>query len=435
MTKKKISAKAKKGMTLTFDQRAANQRAARDANRVSRLAPKANAPRTKLKEKKERKGPSPSVQSQQVWALSPATAAWASSVSNPMNGTAVKCPFNFNPVPSYLTMVVTTTATVLNTVKATAGQTCQMIFMPGHGPMNTNQGVNLAANGSGSSPDMDEVAYHFLPQSVNGAASFVNFGPGPSSDAFSATRQAAAFVYQDGITSGATSNNSNLGTYVPWDNPFPIQANPGQTGHMRWKMTAMGLRITNITPAFSRGGSVITVQPSTVIDVPTTQNLLALQPSFMDWGDGGEKPVEITWVPRMRDLAFWHLSPSALVISSGVATSPQVKASWEGFGIMVFLNAPAGNPQTYNVEVVAHWEVSGFSVQTLTSPSKATRVTPDTLNAALSAHSNNASTGHGFAATLKAAVGGVVTKAAAAIPELAVEGVTAAIAAAAAVFV
>lgn len=345
---------------------------------------------------------------------------WADLVSNPFTGVPVKCPFNFNPVPSYLSMTVTTTCSRIGNTSAAAGGTTQIVLWPGHATMATVPTTSPAVTLNGLLGDMDEVAYHESFTGVNGSVYVA--GPVDSADAGGTKRTAIAGVINTGVTLGATFNNSNDVSGVPltWDNPLPfftVVSTPSQSvfGHMRWKMTAMGVRIKNVTPELSRGGSIITVQPLTVIDMPTSQAKYALQPTYMDWGPDS---ATVHWIPRLRDLSYWHATAAMSAVAGVPGTTPLFGTTFESAGIVIFLNAPGVGIQTYDIEVVAHWEIAGYATQQLASPTAATPLSDGVLKGALNQVASNLPSAHGVGEVIENIVGHAVGSVKGAVPRI-----------------
>lgn len=324
--------------------------------------------------------------------------AWAELVERPFVGeNGVKCPFNFNPSPSLMS-VNATTVNYENSLSVTQGQTRQVCAWPGHYPM-ANIPAVVGTTGSTYAAQMDEVAYHQGLVGISGGTNY-NVGPCGSNTGAGNAVNSSACMYSastasaaNGVVVPTTAGHTNMG----WDNPFPVNADISIGGHLRWKMISMGIRIRNTTPAASRGGSIVSVQPTFQINVADYGNQAAFSkhPSFRVWGDGTEE-VTITWIPRPRDLSYWHLDNNTAATSTDF-----VEFSISGPGILIWLNAPAVGSQTYEFTQVAHWEIAGTGVQIFSSGTVASGVTDQQAKMALSAHSTNGPTASGFAQTLQ----------------------------------
>jgi len=335
--------------------------------------------------------------------VNPSAVAWARGLETPFTGSPQKCPWNFNPVPSYLSFVATTVASRVGADTIGAGSTAQYTFMPGHGPIAQIGTVDVAAQNAGEVADMDEVAYHYNFQKIGSGGSINNFGPVNFIDTFGVTRTAAAFILSAGLATGGAINTSDVAGTGPvgWNATIPFTGDLRQLGHTRCKLLSMGVRFKNTTPEQFRGGSFVSVQPVTVCDITSPQSTMTIHPSWKDHGPDG---CEVTWIPRLRDLAYWHPSEE-VVLTSGVPTAPSTTNQMSGPGLIVWANNPSATAQTLDLEVVAHWEISGFAVQTISTNAKSTHVSDSVLKGALSAQINNAPTSSGFVDTLHAAAG------------------------------
>lgn len=326
---------------------------------------------------------------------------WGRLVQNPFSGDeGVKCPFNFNPAPS----LMSTTCTTVNYesgLPVSSGQSRQLAIWPGHYIMD-NIAVTAGPAGTGSAypAQMDEVAYHQSNLLVAGVEYSV--GPGPAVAANGTTILGCATVVSAGVPNvlnGVVVPTTAGGTPQLWDNPYPVTATTAVGSHMRWKMIGMGIKIRNITPAANRGGSIVSVQPAFQINVAdyATQAKFSQHPSFKNWGDGTDEIV-IPWIPRPRDLAYWHGNNS---LSAPATNSYNISIS--GPGILVWFNAPAQDQQ-YEFTQVAHWEIAGTAVQILSQPTVSSGVNDSQVKAALGSHAESGPTAHGFMSTLKEVV-------------------------------
>jgi len=350
--------------------------------------------------------------------------SWARLLSNPFVGVnTVKCPMNFNPSPSLLSQRVTLVDSHAD-LKVTASTARQMSYWPGHNVIATPAvGVGAALTGGTGLAylaDMDEVAYHGRFQTIGGT----NYAVGPMTSpggALTNRLPISAHLSADpsGVGVGGVVPNTAAGIGSTWDDPLPFIADPTVAGHSRWKMIAMGVRIRNKTPVGSRGGSIVTVQPANVIGVGnyTLQSEFDRDPSYRIWGDGTDE-VSVSWIPRTRDLAYWHMS-TATNITLGTDTA---STALEGPAIIVWFNAPAAD-QFYVVEAFAHFELSGNYVQQFSSQSHSMRIPPAPVQQALGAHIQNSPSAEGIQHTIAAAVGAKAGDAGSAFMGLAHEAV------------
>jgi hypothetical protein len=291
-----------------------------------------------------------------------------------------------------------------NAVSVALNSTRQMILWPGHYPM-ANDAAVVGATGTMYPAQMDEVAYHQGLFQVSGGAYAGNYnvGPGDSVCADGTTVSHSAAVMSPDLASsanGATVGVSTNHTNFLWDNPLPIVANIAVGGHLRWKMIAQGIRIRNITPAEQRGGCVVSVQPNFQVNMAdhVNQAKFSTNPSWHNWGDGSQEIV-ITWIPRTRDLAYWHLDNTTS--AAGVAASTP---GLSGPGVLIWFNAPAAYAQTYEFNHWAHWEIAGVGVQIFSNGTVGSAVSDGQAKQAIAAHAMTGPTAAGFATTVRRVV-------------------------------
>jgi len=394
-----------------------NQKKSAKASKEATQLTKANqlGPRSKVAKKAVRaalpRGPADRGKTLQVpgvkkSVLHEAVLAWARGLENPFTGTPQKCPFNFNPVPSYLSFVATTVSGRFGADAVASNGTVQLTFWPGHAALNADYAVDPAATVENVVYDFDEVAYHHPFVKCGGDGQPVNVGPVNFVDVTGTTRFPTGYVKTGTLAIGTATNDfSGAGSVsVGWNAGLPISGDVRLEGHLRYKLLSMGIRIINTTPELSRGGDIVSVQPATVRDILTPQASNSIDPSFKAWGPEG---CTISWIPRLRDLAYWHPT-SGGVLTSGVATGPIITNSGTGAGVVVWINNPTAAAQTFDTEVVCHWEISGYSVQTLAGEGKSTFVPDSVLKGALSAQTNTQATASGFSTTIRAAAGEIV---------------------------
>ncbi len=261
-------------------------------------------------------------------------ASYFRQLADPWSNQGIKCPVNYNPVPSFMTTSAHTTAT-LNNVKVAASACTQIVLFPGHG--------------YGTTADvMDGVSYHASPQNIGGAS--IPIGP----VMIGASNPAIGFYIPDtfGMAIGVdVSNSSTAGTLpITWDTPLPYVGQSGNGGHTRWKLLSMGIEILNTTPITNRGGQIVHVMPnSNVIATGLRTTDYAAQPTYTITDAPNDKPYKLSWIPRTEDLAYWHSETGTANASVCVPA------------IIVFLDAPT-TAQTYSVEVVCNWELSGHNL-------------------------------------------------------------------------
>jgi len=287
----------------------------------------------KARKARGRKAPSPELQT--MLELNPRLANYFKSLSSPWE-TPVKCPVNFNPVPSYLTSVARLTGSM--TIQVGAGITTQLDFFPGHGP---------------AGDEMDGVAYHTHPQAIGATGVFIM---GPLSDG---TRTACAGISTAGLgaNSAATVSNTVNSVALPWAQQLPFTAADGDPGHTRTKCVSFGVELENITKLTDRSGLVQYVQPSSEFAASQRSNHEVFE-TYTETEKANTGTLKITWIPRPADLSFWHTS-SALTFSSML-----------GAGLRIWLDASAATgTQTYRLFYVYNFELAGSSLESIATKS------------------------------------------------------------------
>jgi hypothetical protein len=288
-------------------------------------------------------------------------AKWARMLSRPFDFEGYFCPINYNPVPSFIQSTARTTSTNLNFTVGTASGV-QMVLFPGHGQIADSVGSVMQGAAA-----MDGVAYHGMDQVIgNAVAPASHYVPGPmnKTDNISTKVAVAGFVTTTALNVTAAASNTASSSALTWDVSLPYVSVTNGTNvaghHSRWQLTAMGIRIHNVSPEIYRGGTVITVQPTNNYHpgAATSLNLLEAFPTFKDHGVGED--VEVSWIPRAEDLAFWHGADSEV---TGHA-DPYIRNP----GMLIFFENATGSTQSYTYEVVCHWQLSGTYLNPVGGP-------------------------------------------------------------------
>lgn len=274
--------------------------------------------------------------------LQPRLARWFDALANPWGGEGVRCPVNYNPVPTMMASTARTTVTKLIQVPATTS--FQYDMFPGHGSATETD-------------SMDGVAYHGAPLTVNAT----NFSIGPVNDG---THTATNVVQTTALnsdpsngTSASMALNTAASSALTYDVGLPYTAQAGKPYHTRWKLSSMGVKIANVTPELSRGGAVFSVQPSTPFSSTTISDHERF-PTFQTSSRANEGTLTLSWIPRPEDLAFWHKdSDAAATIDPMVA------------GLRFWLSNPTAGAQSYELSFVFNWEVAGANLAAIASPS------------------------------------------------------------------
>lgn len=260
---------------------------------------------------------------------------WVQMLAKPFTTQLVKCPVNFNPVPTLLTMPAVTVST--GTFSVEKNRSREVVLFPGHSEESSND-------------PMDGEAYHSIFSNIGGNNHV--FGP-------------VNVSIGQGTCMAISPNDSmaelpkpSLGAYTPafWDNPLPFTTSTNDPGHLRWKLVAMGFRWKNINTALNRGGSVKTVQPP-IAFCPTL-----VSSGGPGWGGYDRFPTyrleislddQISWIPRIEDLSFWHVGT-------------QNYDSNSNGGVRILFTAP-DIEQNYEYELICKWEIGGTSVATIST--------------------------------------------------------------------
>lgn len=301
---------------------------------------------------------------------------WAQALSHPFQSMGAICPVNFNNVPSALSTTARLTHTNLN-VSVPGGQTQQWVFFPGHSGIMPDVQLTtpvVPGNQVNVGSQMDPSAFHCR----------LDVGPVAGGGVPGGRACAGPIAYDGGGLSyapvaGATANlaitacsNTVAGFGVRYDTDLPYRSS-GSTGfgagHSRFQLVSMGIRVFNTTPMIQRGGNVVSVQFTNQNGLVTSsganatlQSELEFNPSFKTHGDAAEG-VEISWIPRMQDLAYWHnLYPQ------GGETEAFTQRNLAGVGLALFLNNPTGAAQSFTIQCVFNYMLSGNLVQAISSP-------------------------------------------------------------------
>lgn len=265
--------------------------------------------------------------------------SYLAMLSRPFDSAPVKGPVNYNPVPSFMTSTATTTYTATLPV---AVSSCVQLCLSAHGRHSENDA-------------MDGVSYHGVLQFVNG----VDYTIGPVATTGPKTPIAGFFV--SGLSLGSAASVSSGATASPifWDTALPYSGVLDDAEHTRWKLLSMGVRLQNVTNVEQRSGDVTSVQPSNSA-VLASQAAWAKYPTFDVSQRANTGTLELSWIPRAQDMAFWH----------SVASATDSSTSGAYGAIMIWLNNSSSvATQVYRVELVFHWELAGDNLVSIATPS------------------------------------------------------------------
>lgn len=265
--------------------------------------------------------------------------SYLAQLADPWKYQGIKCPVNYNPVPSFMTTPAHTTSTFM--VAVAADRQRQIVLFPGHGYAT-------------SADSMDGVSYHCTTQNIGGTT----YSIGPITTG--GFPPAIGFIGTDAIYSGTIPDAtlSSTANYLPItiDVPLPYTGSIGNGLHTRWKLLSMGIEVQNTTAVVNRGGTIMHVMPNTnVISSGAFLADFGAQPTFRVSDEANSRPYKLSWIPRAEDLSFWH---------SEVGTA---NASVCVPAIILLLQAATTGQQTYTIEVVCNWELSGHSLAAVSS--------------------------------------------------------------------
>lgn len=305
---------------------------------------------------KEQRGRKPKESRSELFpALKPRISDYLSLLAKPFTTETVRCPINFNPMPTPFSM--TARSNWLYKGIVAAGANLQVVIFPGHtAPVDADE--------------MDGPSYHSNWQLIGNPSVTVPVGPISYADAGAVQRAGCLGVistYSNGtVSTGSvildTSTNVSLPIYP--DTYLPITGMAKNSSHTRYKMLASGIKFCNETTESTRGGTFYSVQP-VLAGLPLGVSGAAggaikdwtKYPTFFDHGLCDEKQGVVSWIPRTQDIAFWH---------PGVSTSYTIGISNAAY-ILWYVNTTGSN-QTISISSTHHWEIGGENVQTLCDP-------------------------------------------------------------------
>lgn len=286
---------------------------------------------------------------------------YLNALDNPFDCLGAKCPINYNPAPSFIQTSNRTTVTRSSFAVATS-TTQTVVLYPGH--MEQVQAADSATSLHGI---MDPTAYHSGAFRMSGDAATSTKIIGPLAGSYTNVTSTST-TPGIGYTLPGSGNNYNIelstpgGTFLTYDAPLPYSYN-GTTGHVRWQLVSMGLRMRNVTPVLNRGGAVFSVVPnSDFLATGGTVTSLAIFPTFRDHGDCSDG-MYVKWVPRGGDLAFWH---DACLVPANTPIFSTLHAANPGL-VAVMVNGTA-TTQLYDIEIVCNWQLAGSLINVIGGP-------------------------------------------------------------------
>lgn len=336
-------------------------------------------------------------------------------MERPFETVPQKCPVSYDIAPTFRTHVARTTVTIANHTVA-AGITQTLILggvRPGGYPyLDTNQTVTDSATVVGFAEISTGAQYAMGPAPVVGDVGGTPFTANPCCVFISSP------VAATGQFDIRTFNSKR------WDVDLPYQGANGDSNSLRWRVTAVGIKIKNTTPMLNRGGDVWSVIPtygvSWMLEATGTGSTavpigeLAYEPSLKM--HGYELPhLAVPIQPR-------HLSYVAgdyrLVTVSGS------QACGAPLAMIAFANSTSVS-QSYDIQIEYHWEVGGDTVFQLGSHAMHIPSAKGVIEPAI-AHSTQQAKGAEGIVPVAKAVGGLISGGIPALASIAKQGVAAA---------
>jgi len=237
----------------------------------------------------------------------------------------------------------------------------------------------------------DEVALHSRPHGVRIPGGQQFFVIGPVNDQITLDIGGAPTVTQLSPALAVLSNNTGAGCLpIPvgqctqfagvtgatfdvctWQTNPPITAS-SHTGHMRWVLTGLTVRVQNLSPALTRGGSVVAVaMPHDYYNLGTGVSQFSSQSNYKEFKSfrsfGVDDEVVLQFPTRLQDLAYNHLAISGTQYTdSGSMLLREAYAYLDNAMAHVWLNGPAtGSSNLYRLTITADWAIAGSGVATL----------------------------------------------------------------------
>jgi len=321
--------------------------------------------------------------------------AWAKQQAFAESGHNATPPFT-NNVAQSVDCFTTQTTYSAESVVVKLSQTRQLsLFGKGKQGSGTAAFDNYANTAGGPVCDsMDEVAVHCRPQGIfSTGGAFAMYVIGPVQDTITWDIAGAPTTNNVGATMALLSDTTGSSTTpmpygqcsqycgasgvtwnaIPWVNAPPFTA-ASHTGHVRWVLTGLTVRILNDTPGQLKGGSIVAVSmphdyynPGTGLLQTSDQAVFKQFKSYRVFNVDEE--VVLNFPTRLQDLAYSH----AAVSGASYATLYAAQAA-ESYAYMdhamahIWINGPNnGGDQTYRISITANWAMAGSLVAPLTS--------------------------------------------------------------------
>lgn len=237
----------------------------------------------------------------------------------------------------------------------------------------------------------DEVALHSRPHGVRVPGGNQYFNVGPVDDQITLDIGGAPTTTLLVPALGVLSSNTGAGCQtIPngqctqfagltgatfdictWQTKPPIVAS-SHTGHMRWVLTGLTVRVQNISPALTRGGSIVAVSmPHDYYNLGAAVTQYSPQSNFKEFKSfrsfSVDDEVVLHFPTRLQDLAYNHTAISgAQYTDAGSMLAREAYVYLDNAMAHIWLNGPAtGSSNLYRLTITADWAIAGSGVATL----------------------------------------------------------------------
>lgn len=304
---------------------------------------------------------------------------WLKALSSPFDGRSIPCPVNYCPAPSLLSTTLTVTHN--RSINVGAATVTQIVLFPGHCSAPLARPVPSATGGAPAyypilASQIDATSFHSrLINMRNGGNVPGPWSVGPLNDSNGVVFSAMGGIKENLALNTVSSNCTDWIALQP-DVTMPyrqtLSDDPGYNSghHVRWRLDSMGIRFKNTTPEATRGCVVQSVQITNSGGLQgSTISAQESNPTFRLWTtDDGE----ISWIPRLQDLGFWHSVGSGSIPGTS-ASAPQLtdpgafQQGSEAASLCLFFTA---GPATQNItfQVIQNYSVAGNLVNSISGP-------------------------------------------------------------------
>lgn len=318
------------------------------------------------------------------------------AMERPFNSVPQKAPVSYDIAPTFRTHVARTTVTLSG-------------FSLAAGNVTT---LHLAGVQTGSFPNrsqsmqVSESATLRGPQQFYGGAQSVVAGPCPVDSPTGVFGPSC--VYQSASVAatalGGPGFTTSVATPHPWDVPMPYLATSEDSNALRWRLTALGIRVKNVTTTVNKGGEVWTVIPTYAVSwiagaANSTVGVgqMAYEPSLRAWGADS---FEIAVPVQPRHLGYTATNMNLVPNGDHFVGAPLMM-------LMFYNNTSVTN--SYDIQIEYHWEIGGDTVFQLGSHAVHFPAAKAAIEPAI-AHSTQSPTGASGIVTVARVAHDVATK-------------------------